>query len=171
MGRAVTRIQPSFSSSFVHLSGAAAQHDLADAINEPEEAAPFAAHQPDAERETHGLEGDDDRGRLHRNFHGEAARARLMAMALECRQFVVLKWSLEVAFEGYATAIAFALAAVAVVHCLGRWKDDKGSTLGSWFNSFVVLRLARAIIGLIFLQHSLLGHLLSLAPAFGVVVW
>jgi hypothetical protein len=42
--RSPCRRQPSLSSSFVHLSGAAAQHDLSQAINEPEAQTVFAAH-------------------------------------------------------------------------------------------------------------------------------
>jgi len=96
------RSQPSLASPFVHLSGATAQQDLADAINEPASSSSF----PSTHAEQ-GLEVEDvDRGGARRHVEREDGRHRLRETALACRKFVVLKWALEIISEVSLSALA-----------------------------------------------------------------
>jgi len=168
MGRAVTRIQPSLASPFVHLSGTTAQQDLADAINEREATPVFSSH-----HENQALEGEEGRrGGARRHMHREDARERLHRMALDCRQFVVLKWVIEIACEGPHTAVLFGVVSCAVLWVLGHWRDDRGQCVASWFNSIVAVKLARAVAAMAVVQRSLLlGPLAALVLGVAAVTW
>jgi len=143
-------LQPSLASPLVHLSGGSAQQELSAAAEE-------RARLLDSDEDEDDVVGPDDELQESGEFEQEAGpaarrmnnreegRARLYDAVMICRQFVVLKWLLQILSEGGPTGVWCILTCLALMIMLGSFQDDRGNSVGTWFNSLVAWKIARAL--------------------------
>uniref|UniRef100_A0A7S0M680 Uncharacterized protein n=1 Tax=Cryptomonas curvata TaxID=233186 RepID=A0A7S0M680_9CRYP len=173
--------QPSLNNPLVHLSGATAQQELSEAMNE------FPARSPAqrdrvryAEVVEHEINQDAEnvRGRLRqqarnrRRFDRQRllnANIRLYSGLLACREIIVCKWCVEALQEQGILGAAAELGvwcAVYFLFNLGGFRDDRGESSGSWFNAALSVRLARFVV-----TTMLGGSTRAFALATAVAAW
>ncbi|EKX43013.1 hypothetical protein GUITHDRAFT_163998, partial [Guillardia theta CCMP2712] len=151
--------QPRLDNPLLQLSGAAAQQELSEAASERIRSSSRHRRTWSSEldlltelmaNETTANESSQDSSFQAEEPRNRPAarppRARLLEAVFYCRQYVLMKWLIEALSIGSLSESLFlVLLSVAASVMLSVWPDETGSSLSSWFNSALVVKIFRCL--------------------------